>query len=318
MLNYGAQRAPAPLREVLRSAQDDQGDKAEERRRPLSEHTEPHLPKPGQSRKTAEWLLVHTALILVIVAFGAPFLWIVAASLDNANITSWPWPNDPTLANFRELFDERDAGHALRNSLIVSISTMLLATFTASLAGYGLSRLTFRRKSILAYAILLLQSIPLAVTMVPIYDLATRLNLQDTYRGLILTHTAISLPLLVWLMKGFCDAIPRDTEEAAWLDGASTLRGWRDVVLPQTFAGIAVVAGFAFANAWAEVLMVVILVTDVAKETLPFQFFYAADAGRDTQTTAALGVLYVLPVLVLFLALRRLMVRGLVESTQGL
>ncbi|MEA2597843.1 MAG: multiple sugar transport system permease protein [Thermomicrobiales bacterium] len=300
--------------------------------KPLSRHSElveeslsdpSQLPKqtlstPGQTRKRAEWLAVHTALLLVIVAFGAPFLWIVAAALNRAEVTSWPWPNHPTLANFRVLFDERDAGLALRNSLIVSGSTMVLATVSASLAGYGLSRMTFHRKAVLAYAILLLQSIPLAVTMVPIYDLATRLELQDTYRGLILTHTAISLPLLVWLMKGFCDAVPRDTEEAAWLDGASAFRGWRDVVLPQTYAGIAVVAGFAFANAWAEVLMVVILVKDVAKETLPFQFFYAADGGRETQTTAALGVLYVLPVLLLFLALRRLMVRGLVESTQGL
>jgi multiple sugar transport system permease protein len=276
------------------------------------------LVTPGQTRKRAEWLLTHAALLLVVVAFGAPFLWVVAAALNRAQVTSWPWPSHPTLANFRTLFVKQDAGRALRNSLIVSLSTMALATITSSLAGYGLSRMTFRRKAALAYAVLLLQSIPLAVTMVPIYDLAIRLHLQDTYRGLILTHTAISLPLLVWLMKGFCDAVPRDTEEAAWLDGASTLRGWREVVLPQTYAGIAVVAGFAFANAWAEVLMVVILVTDVAKETLPFQFFYAADGGKQTQTTAALGVLYVFPVLLLFLALRRLMVRGLVESTRGL
>ncbi|HEY7034939.1 MAG TPA: carbohydrate ABC transporter permease [Thermomicrobiales bacterium] len=278
---------------------------------------EPHI-RPGQTRNRAEWFLTHAALLLVIVAFGAPFLWIVAAALNRAAVTSWPWPDQPTLANFRTLFDKQDAGRALRNSLIVSVSAMLLATLTSSLAGYGLSRMTLRRKTMLAYAVLLLQSIPLAVTMVPIYDLAIRLRLQDTYRGLILTHTAISLPLLVWLMKGFCDAVPRDTEEAAWLDGASTLRGWREIVLPQTYAGIAVVAGFAFANAWAEVLMVVILVTDVAKETLPFQFFYAADNDAGAQTTAALGVLYVLPVLLLFLALRRLMVRGLVESTQGL
>src|SRR5262249_8963326 len=187
---------------------------------------------------------------------------------------SRPWPAHPPPATFRPLFDKQAAGRALRNSLIVSLSTMALATVAASLAGYGLSRMTFRRKAVLAYAVLLLQSIPLAVTMVPIYDLAIRLHLQDTYRGLILTHTAVSLP--VWLMTGFCHAAPRDTEEAAWLDGASTLRGWREIVLPQTYAGIAVVAGFAFANAWAEVLMVVILVTDVAKETLPFQFFYAA------------------------------------------
>jgi len=273
--------------------------------------------RPGRGRSRLEWLAVHAALVVVIVAFGAPFLWVVAAALDKAQATSWPWPKEPTLANFRVLFDERGAGRALRNSLIVSGSTMILATATASLAGYGLSRMTFRRKTWVAYALLLLQTFPLAVTMVPIYDLAVRLNLDNTFRGLILTHTAVTLPLLVWLMKNFCDAVPRDTEEAAWLDGATVLRGWRDVVVPQTFAGIAVVAGFAFANAWAEVLMVVVLVSDFAKGTLPFLFFDAAN-NTDAQSAAALGVLFVLPVLLLFLALRRLMVRGLVESAQGL
>lgn len=268
--------------------------------------------------RRAEWIGIHGGLIIVIVVFGAPFLWVAAAALDTSAVTSWPWPNEPSLDNFRALFDERNAGRALRNSLIVAGLTMLLATFSAVLAGYGLSRLTNRGTSWVAYAVLLLQSIPLAVTMVPIYDLATRLKLQDTYRGLILVETAVALPLLVWLMKGFCDAVPRDTEEAAWLDGASTFRALRDVVLPQTYAGIAVVAGFAFASAWAEVLMVVVLVTDIAKETLPFQFFYAADAGGETGLTAALGMLYVLPVLILFLALRRLMIRGLVEGSHGM
>lgn len=274
--------------------------------------------KPGRARRRAEWLAIHGALLAVIVVFGAPFLWIVAAALDRTEVTRWPWPTEPGLDNFRALFAERNVGRALRNSIIVAGSTMVLATFSAALAGYGLSRLTFRRKSIFAYAILLLQSIPLAVTMVPIYDLGVRLELQDTYRGLILIETAIALPLLVWLMKGFCDAVPRDTEEAAWLDGASTFRTVWQVVLPQTYAGIAVVAGFAFASAWAEVLMVVILVTDIARETLPFQFFYAAEGGSETQLTAALGIIYILPVLLLFLALRRLMIRGLVESSQGI
>jgi multiple sugar transport system permease protein len=166
--------------------------------------------------------------------------------------------------------------------------------------------------------VLLLQSIPLSATMVPIYDLASRLHLRNSYLGLILTHAAISLPLLVWLMKGFTDAAPRALEEAARVDGASWFRGWRDIVLPQTLSGLAVVAGFAFANAWAEVLMVVILVNDSAKETLPFQFFYVARGGNDTHVTAALGMLYVLPVLLVFLCLRRVMIRGLVDATPGI
>jgi multiple sugar transport system permease protein len=259
-------------------------------------------------------VLTHAALLIVIVVFAAPFLLTVATSLDAARRTTWPWPNEPTLDHYRDLFDRRGIGNALRNSLIVSLSTMLLAVPAASLAGYGLSRLKFRRKTWIAYGILLLTAIPLSATMVPIYDLTRRLHLENSYQGLVLTHLAISLPLLVWLMKGYHDAIPVSQEEAAWTDGASVFRAWRDIVFPQTLAGIAVVAGFALANAWAEVLMVVLLITDTTKETLPFQFFYSAEQGGG-QVTAALGVLYVLPVLLVFLALRRVMIRGLVDAT---
>jgi ABC-type glycerol-3-phosphate transport system permease component len=252
---------------------------------------------------------------MVIVAFAAPFLLLVATSLDAARNTAWPWPAEPTMANFRTLFDRRGVETALKNSVIVSVLTVLLAVPAASLAGYGLTRLKYRRKVWIAYGIPLLTAIPLSATMVPIYDLTRRLGLENTYTGLVLTHLAISLPLLVWLMKGYHDAIPLSQEEAAWIDGASVFRAWRQIVLPQALSGIVVVAGFALADAWAEVLMVVILITDASMETLPFQFFVAADQGGGDQVTAALGVLYVLPVLLVFLALRRVMIRGLVDAT---
>lgn len=264
------------------------------------------------------WLLLRLTLLIVIAAFGLPFLWTVASALDSGRATGLPWPQEATLTNFRALFDRYDVGSALRTSLIVATASMVLATVAAALAGYGLSRIRYRRKNWLVYAVLLLQSIPLAVTMVPIYDLAVRLRLQNSYQGLVLTHAAISLPLIVWLMKGFTDAIPRAMEESAWVDGASELRAWFDVVLPATLPGIAVAAGFAFVGAWSEALMAVLLVSDPAMATLPFRFFDLADRGGDAHITAALGVLYVLPVLILFLALRRLMIKGLVDSTQGL
>jgi ABC-type glycerol-3-phosphate transport system permease component len=264
------------------------------------------------------WLALRLALLTVIVGFGLPFLWTVSSALDRRDSTAVPWPRDLTLAHFHGLFDQLGVGSELKNSLIVSFATMLLATATASFAGYGLSRLRYRRRTWFAYGVLLLQTFPLAVTMVPIYDLSIRLRLQNTYQGLILTHTAVSLPLLVWLMKGFTDAVPRTMEEEAWVDGASEARAWWDVVVPATLPGIAVVAGFAFAYAWSEVLMVVLLVNDQAMATLPFAFFWEADRGNDAHIKAALGVLYVMPVLLIFLALRRLMIKGLVESTQGL
>ncbi|MCC6792235.1 MAG: carbohydrate ABC transporter permease [Thermomicrobiales bacterium] len=254
----------------------------------------------------------------MIAFFGLPFLWTVASALDRTSTGSLPWPGEFTLDHFRTLFNRMDAGNALRNSLIVSVATMSLATVTASLAGYGLSRLRYGCKTWVAYGMLLLQTIPLAATMVPIYELGRRLQLQNSYHGLVLAHAAVSLPFLVWLMKTFTDAVPLALEEEAWVDGASDLRAWFDVILPATLPGIAVVAGFAFVNAWSEVLLVVLLITESGRETLPFKFFYTADSGANTHVTAALGVLYVLPVLLLFLALRRLMIRGLVESTHGL
>jgi ABC-type glycerol-3-phosphate transport system permease component len=270
------------------------------------------------ARRAIGWIALRGALLLVIAAFGLPFLWTVAVSLDTGPQRAVPWPSEVTLEHYRALFDERDTGTALRNSAVVALSTMVLATIAAALAGYGLSRMAFRRKTWLAYGVLLLQAIPLAVTMVPIYDLAVRLELQNSWRGLILSHAAVSLPLLVWLMKGFTDAVPRVLEEEAWVDGAGRLRAWWDVVVPASLPGVAVVAGFAFSYAWAEVIMVVLLVTDARMATLPFQFFYLADAGSDIHLIAALGVLYVLPVLALFLALRHLMVRGMVASVEGL
>jgi multiple sugar transport system permease protein len=268
--------------------------------------------------RAVRWVALRGALVLVIITFGLPFLWTVVTALDDAVQRLLPWPRDFTLDHFQVLFAEREVGPALRRSMIVALATMVLATASAALAGYGLSRMRFRRKTWLAYAVLLLQTVPLAVTMVPIYDLAVRLGLQDTWRGLILSHSAVQLPLLVWLMKGFTDAVPRASEEAAWVDGASRLRAWRDVVIPGAAPGIAVVAGFAFSYAWAEVIMVVLLVTTQEMATLPFQFFYLADSGSDVHLTAALGVIYVLPVLALFLALRRLMVSGMVASVEGL
>ncbi len=270
------------------------------------------------ARRAIGWISLRLALLLVIAVFGVPFLWTITNAFDRESVRAVPWPRDLTLDHFRALFDDRNTASALRRSLIVATSAMLLATVSASLAGFALSRMTFRRKTWLAYAVLLLQTIPLAVTMVPIYDLAVRLRLQDTWRGLILTHAAVSLPMLIWLMKGFIDTVPRALEDAAMVDGASELRAWLGVVLPAAAPGIAVVAGFAFAAAWSEVIMVVLLVTTVDMETLPFQFYYTAESGADVHTTAALGVLYVLPVLGLFLGLRRLMVSGMVSSIQNL
>ncbi|MGI8474985.1 MAG: ABC transporter permease subunit, partial [Thermomicrobiales bacterium] len=124
-------------------------------------------------------------------------------------------------------------------------------------------------------------------------------------------------------MKGFFDSIPRYLEEAAWLDGRSKLRAWWEAVLPVARPGIIVVAGFAFLNAWSEVLMVIILIDDPGKSTIPLAFYQTfRSAGGYSEVNyvlvAAVGLIYVLPVIALFFSLRKMMVHGLMSTSRGL
>ena len=269
-----------------------------------------------------EWGLMHLAFIVIALFFLTPFLWLFSAAFDARAEAYLRFPRQPTLQNFRTIFEKLNFSVALSNSLFVATATMLLTVLTVSLAGYSMSRLDFRFKSWLTYGVLLLQTMPLSATMVSIYGLARQLGLRNSYFGLILIHAAIELPFLTWLMKGFFDSVPRYLEEAAWLDGRSKLRALFEIVLPVARPGIAVAASLSFLSAWAEVLMVIILIDQQSKKTVPLAFYEAfRTAGGYTEVrydlVAAMGVLYLLPVMLLFFATRRFMVRGLMGSTRG-
>jgi multiple sugar transport system permease protein len=279
--------------------------------------------RPLGAGSRLEWVLMHIAYVIVTVFFLAPFVWLFTAAFDAQAKAYIRFPSQPTFDNFVQIFDKYAFATALGNSVFVAVSTMVLTVAVVALAGYSLSRIELRQKAWITYAILLLQTMPLSATMVPIYGLARELGLRNSYLGLILVHSAIELPFLVWLMKGFFDSVPRHLEEAAWLDGRGKLRALFEIVLPVARPGIAVAAGLSFLSAWAEVLMVLILVDQQNMKTIPLAFyetFRTAGGYNEVQygLIAAMGVLYVLPVMAVFFATRRLMVRGLMNSTRGL
>ena len=270
-----------------------------------------------------EAVLVHLVFVLVIAFFLAPFVWLFTAAFDADAQAYIRIPASPTLDNFVRIFTEHDFGHALLNSFIVAGLTTALDVVAVSLAGYSLSRMDLRAKSWIMYAVLLLQTMPLSATMVPIYGLARALGLRNSYIGLVLIHAAIELPFLIWLMKNFFDTVPRQLEEASWLDGRSKLRALVEVVLPVARSGIGVVAGLAFLAAWAEVLMVIILVDKQDLKTVPLAFYetFRTQGGYNEVQyglVAAMAVLYAVPVMALFFATRRMMVRGLIATSRGL
>jgi multiple sugar transport system permease protein len=279
--------------------------------------------RPLEGGSRLEWVLMHAVFVVVTLFFLAPFIWLFTAAFDAQAQAYIRWPSVPTLDNFVQIFSRYAFATALTNSVFVAVSTMLLTVLVVSLAGYSLSRIDLRQKAWITYAVLLLQTMPLSATMVPIYGLARELGLRNSYLGLILVHSAIELPFLIWLMKGFFDSVPRHLEEAAWLDGRGKLRALFEIVLPVARPGIAVAAGLSFLSAWAEVLMVLILVDQQSMKTIPLAFYETfRSAGGYTEVqyglVAAMGVLYVLPVMAVFFATRRLMVRGLMSSTRGL
>ncbi len=271
----------------------------------------------------AEAIVVHLAFVMVVLFFLVPFLWLFTSAFDADAVAYIRVPATPTLDNFVRIFTEHDFGRALLNSVFVAGSTMVLDVVAVALAGYSLSRLDWRFKSGITYVVLLLQTMPLSATMVPIYGLARVLGLRNSYAGLILIHAAIELPFLIWLMKNFFDNVPRYLEEAAWLDGRSKLRALVEVVLPVARNGIGVVAGLSFLAAWAEVLMMIILIDSQDLKTVPLAFYETLRTqGGYTEVqyglVAAMGVVYAVPVMAIFLATRRMMVRGLVASSRGL
>ena len=273
--------------------------------------------------RLTELVIVYGIFVAAIVFFLTPFVWMFLAAFDPKAGPYIRWPERFTLDNFIYIFRELNFTVAVTNSLFISTATMLLATVTVSLAGYALSRLDIRRKDWLMYGILLLQTMPITATMVPIYGLARQLGLRNSYLGLILVHAALELPFLIWLLKGFFDTVPRHLEEAAWLDGRGKLRALFEIVLPVAAPGLAVIAGLSFLNAWSEVLMVLILIDKQEMMTVPLAFYQTfRSAGGYTEVhyelMAAMGVLYLLPVMLLFLVTRGFLVKGMTGTTKGL
>jgi multiple sugar transport system permease protein len=270
-----------------------------------------------------EGAFVYALFGVALAFFLTPFVWLFLAAFDARAGPYIRWPERFTLDNFIFIFRELNFATAVANSLFISTATMVVATITVSLAGYALSRLEIKRKDWLMYSLLLLQTMPVTATMVPIYGLARQLGLRNSYLGLILVHAALELPFLIWLLKGFFDTVPRMLEEAAWLDGRGKLRALFEIVVPVARPGLAVVAGLSFLNAWSEVLMVLILVDRPDMMTVPLAFYQTfRSAGGYTEVhyelMAAMGVLYLLPVMLLFLATRSFLVKGMTGTTKGL
>ena len=197
------------------------------------------------------------------------------------------------------------------NSLIIGFGSTFLAVFLGTLAAYGFSRFRVPLKDDLLFFILSTRMMPPIAVAIPIYLMYRDLGLSDTHLGMILLYTAVNLSLSVWLLKGFIDEIPREYEEAAMIDGYTRLQAFFKVVLPQASTGIAATAIFCLIFSWNEYAFALLLTSGEAQTAPPFIPIIIGEGGLDWPAVAAGTTLFLLPVLVFTILLRRHLLRGI-------
>lgn len=197
------------------------------------------------------------------------------------------------------------------NSLIIGFGSTFLAVFLGTLAAYAFSRFKVPIKDDLLFFILSTRMMPPIAVAIPIYLMYRTLGLNDTHLGMILLYTAVNLSLAVWLLKGFMDEIPREYEEAALIDGYSRIHAFWKIVLPQAKTGIAATAIFCLIFAWNEYAFALLLTSGQAQTAPPFIPIIIGEGGLDWPAVGAGTTLFLLPVVIFTVLLRKHLLRGI-------
>jgi multiple sugar transport system permease protein len=202
-------------------------------------------------------------------------------------------------------------GQRYVNSLVIGFGSTILAVFLGVLAAYAFSRFRVPLRDDLLFFILSTRMMPPIAVAIPIYLMYRQLGLSDTWLGMILLYTAVNVSLAVWLLKGFIDEIPREYEEAAMVDGYTRFQAFWKVVLPQASTGIAATAIFCLIFAWNEYAFAVLLTSGEAQTAPPFIPIIIGEGGQDWPAVAAGTSLFLIPIVVFTVMLRRHLLRGI-------
>ncbi|MGJ5203348.1 carbohydrate ABC transporter permease [Bradyrhizobium sp. HKCCYLR20261] len=197
------------------------------------------------------------------------------------------------------------------NSLVIAFGSTALSVVLGTLAAYAFSRFKVPLKDDLLFFILSTRMMPPIAVAIPIYLMYRELGLSDTKLGMILLYTSVNISLAVWLLKGFMDEIPREYEEAAMVDGYTRLQAFFKVVLPQATTGIVATAIFCLIFAWNEYAFAVLLTSGTAQTAPPFIPIIIGEGGQDWPAVAAGTTLFLIPIVVFTVVLRKHLLRGI-------
>lgn len=266
---------------------------------------------PGAQRS----LTTQIALLLLVILFCIfPFYWMVTTSLKTQILALEAppvWIFRPTLANYREALFDDGVGRTLINSLIVAITTTVLAVSLGAPAAYALARFEFRGKRNLWFWFITNRMVSPIVLALPFFLIVRKIGLLDTHLVLILIYLTFNLPIVIWICTDQFRSIPYDLDEAALLEGASQFRIFRSICLPLAMPGVAVSAIFSFIFSWNELMFALVLTRSNAKTAPAMAVSFMEGYNLPFGKIMATSTLIVIPVIIFALIASKQLVRGL-------
>ncbi|MEV7078263.1 carbohydrate ABC transporter permease [Streptomyces sp. NPDC093516] len=253
----------------------------------------------------------YTALLAYLVFLAFPFVWLLSTALkpprELAGLHPAWVPEDPTLASFRQAFDEQPLLQAALNSLLTALAAALLAVLIATPAAWAVARRRTRLARAVTGWVVVSQAFPFVLLIIPLFLVLKNLRMIDSLPGLVLVYVVWALPFALWMLTGYVRAVPRELEEAAAVDGAGRVRTLVSVTAPLLAPGIVATGLFAFITAWNEFFFALVLLKTPGKQTLPvvLTHFVGAEGVADLGPLAAAAFLATLPSLVVFALIQR-------------
>ncbi|MGW8375528.1 carbohydrate ABC transporter permease [Streptomyces sp. ODS28] len=262
---------------------------------------------------------VTIGAVLLAVVTAAPLYWMAATSFKTPGEAGNPsptwWPEDPTLANYRDALGASGMGNYLLNSVIVCVSSTAVVLGLGLFAGYALARLPVRGRGPIMVALLMISVFPTIAVVTPLYLVERELGLLNSRPGLIIPYVAFNLPFAVWILRNSLLDIPYEMEESATVDGAGPTRALLSVILPQARPALFTAGVFTFTATWTEFLMALTLNSENGYRTIPVGIALFNGQHQVLYGTIFAGAMAAtVPIALLVLVFRRAVLSGLTDG----
>lgn len=280
------------------------------------------VPRARRRRRWRGRALSYAGLVAAAAFALTPILWALSTSLKAESQVlsdqSW-WPAEITWENYRLVFFESKIPLYIGNSILVAGLTIVATVVVSIFGAYAAARFRFRGRTVSLFFVLTTSMIPGIAILVPLYFLAVALGLYDSFLLMVIIYTAWQIPTVVWMLKGFFEAIPSSIEEAGRIDGASHLRIMVQLIFPLITPGITAAAIIAFVSVWNDFLIAATMISDNDKRLVSVGLYnYLSQYGIVWGQLTAAVMVTLIPVIVLFVAMERRIVAGLANgATKG-